>query len=156
MFDHWISGQDPKRLLLGGFSQVRMEKRPRKFALMMFSKFKLDMAMWIMAGIYILESTCMYTDTVAMAYQVSLYTKAAQGVALVIEAALSFESKTSPLILLRGAALSSGHTATEEELHSTKARSMDLLLLAYNKCFCTCSLLFDIMCSIWHILIMYI
>eukprot|EP00438_Fugacium_kawagutii_P005769 Skav226985 [mRNA] locus=scaffold1937:131719:133157:+ [translate_table: standard] len=54
-----VQGQDPKRLLLGGFSQ---------------------------------------------------------GVAVVIEAALSFETKTSPLILLRGAALSTGSSATEEEL----------------------------------------
>ena len=43
-----------------------------------------------------------------------------QGVALAVEVALSC-APASPLILLRGAALRSGHQATEEELQQMKA-----------------------------------
>lgn len=45
-----------------------------------------------------------------------------QGVALAVEAAVSFSSKTSPLLLLRGAALSAGAriSAKEEELGAMK------------------------------------
>lgn len=43
-----------------------------------------------------------------------------QGVALVVEAAVSFSTKSSPLLLLRGAALGSGRSAPEEELAAMK------------------------------------
>jgi len=61
------------------------------------------------------------THQISPFFTIKITPASPQGVALVVEAAVSFSTKSSPLLLLRGAALGSGRSAPEEELAAMKA-----------------------------------